>query len=150
MTELIEQTRKHNVSITVANQFASQFSLESQDALGTTGFTIIFNVLNKDAHRLVQTIGGEIEPKNLARLQPREAIARIGTEWVKIETPEQPEHVNEEIKARVIASSHDRYCTRTEVLDSPRKAPWDLGPNPARNTAHSGEREEDFAYDSLT
>jgi len=116
MTDFIQQTRKHRVNLTLAHQFLSQWKAEDIDALGTTGFTVIFGVLHKDAERLLKMHGAEIAPQDLRLFQPGDALARIGSEWVRITTAERPATVNDEIRNRAIALSREKYyCRATDT-----------------------------------
>ena len=149
MTDLIAQTRKYQVSLVLAHQFLSQFRPEDNDALGTTGFNVIFNVLRKDAERLVRSIGRGVEPTELTLLERQEAFARIGTEWVKITTPMQTAQVDPELRQRIIAASQERYCFRPDQIQSASAA----RPRPSAHTQAIGNldgwREEDFYYEPL-
>lgn len=116
MTDLIAQTRKHRVSLTLAHQYLSQFKPEDLDALGTTGFTVMFNVLHKDAERLLRMLGAEVPPRDLLAFEPGDALVRIGAEWIKIKTPERSAAPNEVTRAKAIALSREKYCCRASEL----------------------------------
>jgi len=121
ITDLIAQTRKHRVSITLAHQYLSQFKPEDIDALGTTGFTVVFGVLHKDAERLLRMLGTEVPPDSLLAFEPGDALVRIGAEWIKVKTPERPAAPNEAIRAKAIALSREKYCCRaSELSQDPR------------------------------
>lgn len=148
MTEFIAQTRKRNVSVTVAHQFLSQFSTADIDALGTTGFTVLFGILHKDAERMLRMLGAEVPPEDLLAFEPRDALVRIGAEWVKVRTPERPATVNDEVRNRAIALSREKYyCRATEIsCDSAL-----FGHRKVRPTAVPPveDEETDYVFDTL-
>ncbi|MBU0717247.1 MAG: type IV secretion system DNA-binding domain-containing protein [Planctomycetes bacterium] len=56
LDDLIAETRKYRVSLTLAHQYLGQFGPGRADALSSTGSTIIFNVDQRDAGRLTRAL----------------------------------------------------------------------------------------------
>ncbi len=86
MEDLIAETRKFNVSLTLAHQYMSQFNTRKTDALSSVGSTIIFNVDTKDAQHLRKDLQGMVELDDLIKLEVGQAIARIGNNIVRFRT----------------------------------------------------------------
>jgi hypothetical protein len=106
---LIAETRKYAVSLTLAHQYLSQFGKKKTDALSTVGSSIIFNVDKRDAEYLIKDLQGKVKVEELVSLGKGEAIARIGSEIVRIKTrpplnPLTPNH-----KDRIINESRSKY-----------------------------------------
>jgi len=114
--DLIAETRKYNVSMILAHQYLKQFKPEALAALGLVGSTIVFNVNQRDAEYLTKVLGGDVEARDLTSLGVGEAIARIGTEVVRITTPMPRDPVDTSVRDRVIQMSRERYCKRTEEI----------------------------------
>ena len=109
LEDLIAETRKYSVSLTLAHQYISQFGSRKTDALSSVGSTIIFNIDKKDAQSLSKDLRNLVRLEDLITLETGEAIARIGTEIVRIKTPKPlkiPEGNNRE---RIIEVSRERY-----------------------------------------
>jgi len=107
--DMIAETRKFKVSLTLAHQYLKQFKPDVRDAILTSGSTIIFNVDMSDAHYLVKDLRDLVKPEDLAVFEIGDAIARIGTDIVKIRTKEAlkvPEH---NYRNRIIEESHKKY-----------------------------------------
>ena len=147
VSNLIAETRKYRVSMTLAHQYLSQFRAEDFDSLGTAGSTIAFNVLPKDAERLAKALGNGVQASDLTTLGVGEAIARIGTEVVRIKTPPPREVGGASVRERAVAASRQRYCKHVREL-SPN-AGGVRAPTPAPFAGAGDFREEDFAYERL-
>ena len=106
---LISEPRKYSVDICMLNQYLTQFSLPKRDALSTVGSTIIFNVNIKDAQYLLKDLQGKVSIEDIVSLKNFEAIARIGTDIVKIKTlpPLQIPSIN--FRDRIIEESRTKY-----------------------------------------
>ena len=107
--DLIAETRKFNVSLTLAHQFMDQFGTRKTGAISSVGSAVIFNVDNKDAMYLKKDLQGRVPVEDLITLQTGEAIARIGTEIVRVQTPQPlvvPEQHNRD---RIIERSRAQY-----------------------------------------
>lgn len=109
IADLIPETRKFAVDLTLAHQYLSQFDHISRDSILTTGSTIIFNVDLSDARYLAKDLRDRIKPEDIASFEVGEAVARIGTEIIRIKTP--PPHILPATNARqyIIDESHRKY-----------------------------------------
>ena len=87
--DIIAETRKFGVNLTLAHQYLRQFDQSTRDGILTAGSTIIFNVDMNDARYLSKDLQGLVEPEKLATFEIGDAIARIGTDIVKIKTKDQ-------------------------------------------------------------
>jgi hypothetical protein len=111
LEDLIAETRKFGVGLTLAHQYMGQFTERKAGALSSVGTTVVFNVDTKDARQMVTELRGMVEVEDLITLEVGEAIVRAGTEVVRIKTeepPREPPPVN--YRDRIIAESHHRYC----------------------------------------
>ncbi len=110
MEDLIAETRKFDVSLTVAHQYMSQFTTRKSDALSSVGSTIVFNVDTKDAQHLRKDLRGLVEVEDLITLDIGQAIARIGTHVVRLATHPPLDIQEENCRDLIIARSHAKYC----------------------------------------
>ena len=106
---MITDVRKFGINLTLAHQYLNQFNFHQRDALLSTGTTIIFNVDLVDARLLANNLQGKVEAKDIAVLKTGEAIARIGTEIIKIETSLPRSIPEENFKDEIIRNSHENY-----------------------------------------
>jgi len=121
LEDLIGETRKFRVSLTLAHQYLSQFTQKKTDALSSVGTTIIFNVDTKDAQYLKKDLQGLANVEDLITLNIGEAIARIGTEVVRIKTLEPLQIPKKNLREQIINESHRRYYkTVSEVRKAVR------------------------------
>ena len=110
MEDLIAETRKFDVSLTVAHQYMSQFATRKSDALSSVGSTIIFNLDTKDAQHIRKDLRGLVDLEDLITLEVGQAIARIGTDVVRL-TAHRPLTIPEEnCRDLIIAQSRAKYC----------------------------------------
>ena len=109
LEEIIAETRKFGVSLTLAHQFLSQFDTKKVDTLGTVGTTIVFKVDSKDAGHLSKDFKKKVEVKDFIELEQGEAIVRCGGEVVKIKTLGPLEIPEKNFKDRIIAESRKKY-----------------------------------------
>jgi len=72
--------------------------------------TIVFNVDTKDAQYLKKDLQGLVEVDDLAALEFAQAIARIGTQVVRIKTYPPLEVAADHCRDLIIAQSRARYC----------------------------------------
>jgi hypothetical protein len=110
LEEILAETPKFGVGLTIAHQYRGQFDTKKADALGTVGTTIVFNVDSKDAERLSKNFKGKAKVSDFIELKKREAIVRCDTEIVKIRTLDQLEVSENNFKDRIIAESRRKYC----------------------------------------
>jgi hypothetical protein len=109
LEDLIAETRKFDVSLTLAHQFMSQFGRRKTGALSGVGSTLIFRVDAKDAQYLRKDLAGRVEVEDLVRLGLGQAIARIENEVVRVETPGPLPIPDTNGRDRIIAASKQRY-----------------------------------------
>jgi len=107
--DMIAETRKFAVSMTLAHQYLRQFDRDMRDAILTAGSTIIFNVDMNDARYLAKDLQDLVKPEDMATFEVGDAIARIGTNIVKITTKEQVELPSENYCQKIIEESHRKY-----------------------------------------
>jgi len=120
--DLISETRKFGVSLTLAHQYMSQFGTGKSDAISSVGSTIIFNVDMKDARYLTKDLRDMVEIRDLTTMDVGEAIARIGKEVVRIKTPMPPEIPDTHFREKIISLSRERYCMhKNEVRETIKK-----------------------------
>jgi hypothetical protein len=110
LEDLIAETRKYRVSLSLAHQYMSQFGKRKTDAFSSVGSTVIFKVDNRDATYLVKDLQGKVSTDDLVSLKPWEAIARIGTEIVRIKTRPPLQVPDGNFRDRIIEESRKRYC----------------------------------------
>jgi len=110
MEDMIAETRKFNVSLTLAHQYMSQFNTRKSDALSSVGSTIIFNVDTKDAQHLRKDLQGLVDLENLITLEVGQAIARIGTRVVRLGTVPPLAIPADNCRDLIITQSHAKYC----------------------------------------
>lgn len=113
---MIAETRKYNVSLLIAHQSLGQFEKDQVDALGMVGTTIAFNVMANDASHMAKLLGPDVDPKDLTRLDEREALVRIHTDLVRITTPWMDTPPNEALRQRAKELSWQRYCRPASEL----------------------------------
>ena len=113
MEDLIAETRKFNVSLTLAHQYMSQFSRDKGDALSSVGSTIVFNVDTKDANHLKKDLQGLVDLKDLITLEVGHAVARIGTHVVRLATCMPLSIPKDNCRDLIIAQSRAKYCRPT-------------------------------------
>jgi len=112
LEHMLTEGRKFSVNLTLAHQFLNQFKQSQKDALSSVGTTIIFNVDINDARFFVKDLQEKVEPKEIITLKTGEAIARIKTDIIKIETPEPKPSLIKDYKEEIINNSQQQYCRR--------------------------------------
>jgi hypothetical protein len=117
LSSMIAENRKFGINLTLANQYISQFkSTIQKDALASIGNTLIFNVNRTDASHFVKDLHQKVDNSDLISLKIGEAIARIGTDIVKIKTPKPKTIPEKSYKKEIIAKSHELYHRRVEEV----------------------------------
>lgn len=109
LEDLIAETRKYKVSLTLAHQFFSQFGQRKTDAFSSVGSTIIFNIVRKDAHSLAEDLRGLVKVEDIISLEPYNAIVRIDTDIVRIKTLKPLPIPNPNFRDRIIEESRRKY-----------------------------------------
>ncbi len=110
LEDLIAETRKYRVSLSLAHQYMSQFGKRKTDAFSSVGSTIIFNVDSRDAGYLIKDLQKMVKIEDIVSLGVGESIVRIGTDIVRLEMrpplPIQPGNFRD----KIIEASHKKYC----------------------------------------
>ena len=107
--DLIAETRKFNVSLTLAHQYLSQFTGRKIDALSSVGSTVIFNVDTRDAQHLRKDLQGLVEVDDLITMEVGQAVARIGNHVVRLRTLPPLQLPADHCRDRIRRESHARY-----------------------------------------
>jgi hypothetical protein len=149
LEDLIAETRKFGVSLTLAHQYLSQFDKRQVDALDCVGSTIIFNVHQEDARHLVRGFRGRVKPEDFIGLGVGEAIVRVGADVVRIRTDDPSVNPETHQKDRIIAESRRRYYKpaneiRRAIAD--RNCRWAASISPMSCGEYS---EKEFVYDTF-
>jgi len=153
LEDLIAETRKYGVSLSLAHQYMSQFGKRKTDAFSSVGSTIIFNVDSRDANYLTKDLQKKVKVEDLVSLDAWEAIGRVGTDIVRFETRPPLKIPSDNYRNRIIDESRKKYCkTIHEVRKSIRQggsrgvAP-SLSPGTTNKDGNFGV--EEFVYDQF-
>ena len=114
MEDIIAETRKYNVGLTLAHQYLKQFRQQKIDALASTGTTIVFNVDTKDAGYLMKDFQEKVQVKDFQSLKVGEALVRVATKICKIKTPPPVEPPKQNYKQQIIDNSRRLYYRSVE------------------------------------
>ena len=109
LEDLIAETRKFKVSLSLAHQYMSQFGKRKTDAFSSVGSTVIFNVDSKDASYLTKDLQQKVKAKDLVVLEIGEAIVRIGTEIVRCKMHLPMKSPANNVRQKIIDESHRKY-----------------------------------------
>jgi hypothetical protein len=110
LEDVITETRKYGVSMTLAHQYIRQFRVEQVDALASVGTTVVFSVDSKDASYLAKDFRDLVKVKDIIDLKTGQAIVRCGTDIVRIRTFPPLEVPRIHFRDLIIAHSRQRYC----------------------------------------
>ena len=154
MEAIITECRKYAVSLTAAHHYLNQFRDKTIDALSCTGSTIIFNVDSRDAKYLTKDLQGLVKVDDIISLKPYNAIARIGTDIVRIKTLDPLPIPNPNFRDRIIEESRRKYYKPVQDVQEwirNRNKRWHqpftpLVPGPAER---SGFDVEELHYDEF-
>jgi hypothetical protein len=133
LEDLIAQTRKFGVSLMLAHQYMSQFSIRKTDALSGVGSTIIFRVDRNDAQYLTKDLLGEADVDDLRRLEVGQAIARIENHVVRVKTHSPLPIPDNHCRDRIIARSRELYYAPADEVRRAvrsRRERWMIEPMP--------------------
>ncbi len=155
LEDLISETRKYNVSLTLAHQNMGQFGHKKVDALSNVGSTILFNVDAPDASFFVKGLSDMVKVKDIVSLDSYEAIARIKTDIVRIKTKAPLKEPDENYEEQIIENSRRRYYRPAhEVREEIRRrysgesmSTWESAPEP--NAQESGDPSEELNFDTF-
>jgi hypothetical protein len=109
LEDIIPEARKFKVSLTLAHQYMRQFSPEKRDSVLTTGTTLVFNVDLNDSAYLAKDFQGKVKAEDLAGFDVGDAIARIGTNVVRIKTKGRLKYLEDNLMQAIIDDSHRKY-----------------------------------------
>ena len=109
LEDIIAETRKYAVGMTLAHQYMHQFGPQKTDALGSVGTTIVFNVDSKDAAYLSKDFKDFVKPDDIVNLEVWQAIIRCGTDIAKFTTLPPLKVPQNNFKDRIIANSRKNY-----------------------------------------
>lgn len=150
LEDLIAETRKFNVSLTLAHQFMSQFGKRKTGALSGVGSTIIFNVDAKDAQYLRKDLLGKVEIDDLISLRLGQAIARIDTEIVRVRTHRPLDIPTDSCRDQILAASKSRFyrpAHEVRQIIRRRKDRWHETPPPMKPDIP--DEKEELVYDEF-
>jgi len=154
LENLIAETRKYNVSLSLAHQYLSQFGRKKTDALSTVGSSVIFNVDKRDAQYLIKDLQEKVKVEELVSLGKGEAIARVGTDIVRIRTRPPLTFPCPNFKDRIIKESRSKYYKpvhEVQQLIRRRGDRWNKPFSPLTSSfAERGHSDsEEFVYDEF-
>ena len=150
LEDLIAETRKFGVGLTLAHHYLSQFATKKIDALSSVGTTIIMNVDTKDARYLTKDLQDLVQYKDLITLEKGRAIARIGTDIVRLKTLGALKIPKQHFKNAIKDRSRKLYCKPVNVIrDYIRQKDRRRGPPFSSLTTAPGESPEEFIYDEF-
>jgi hypothetical protein len=154
LEDLIVETRKYAVSLSLAHQYLKQFGQRKTDAFSSVGSTIIFNIDSEDARHLTKDLRGLVKVDDITSLKAYNAIARIGTDIVRLKTRPPLPIPNPNFRDRIIEESRRKYYKPVHEVEQwvrRRGERWrqpftSLVPGPSKG---SGTGIEELAYDEF-
>ena len=157
LEDIIAETCKYNVDLTLAHQYFTQFKPNVADALCTVGTTIAFNVDYRDAIVLSKVFQKKVEPEEFGNLSIGQAFVRSGNHIVKVDTPEPAEISRENCRQQIIDFSRRKYYQPLSKIkqnmarhnDRFDKQYSDLSTNPILMEQLKNHTNERFNYDRL-
>ena len=154
LEDLIAETRKYRVSLSLAHQYMSQFGRQKIDAFSSVGSTLIFNVDSKDAGYLVKDLRGLVEVDDLTSLETGQAVVRIGTDIVRVKMRPPLKVPAKNYRDRIIRESREKYCRPVYEIRKQLSRRGDRWALPFRRLAaeasiETGLTEGEFFYDEF-
>jgi hypothetical protein len=113
MEDLMAETRRFKVSLTLVHQCMSQFRAGKTGVLSSVGSTIMFRVCGNDAQHLCKDLPGKVAVDDLATLAVGHAVARIGGRVVRLRTLPPLEIPRDNCRNLIVQQSHERYYQPT-------------------------------------
>ncbi|MEN6428741.1 MAG: hypothetical protein ABFE13_25615 [Phycisphaerales bacterium] len=110
LEDVIAETRKYGVSLTLAHQYLHQFGPQKIDALASVGTTVVFSVDSKDGAYLAKDFREVVKVKDIVDLKTGQAIVRCGTDVVRIRTSMPLEVPRVNCRDLIVAHSRKMYC----------------------------------------
>jgi hypothetical protein len=127
MEDLIAETRKFDVSLTLAHQNLSQFADRKVGALSNVGTTVLFDIDGKDAHYLLKDMLGKVEETDLVGQPVGHAVARIGSQVVRIRTADRLPEPAHSAEAGILDHCYRHYYRPVEQPQPPKPLPGNGG-----------------------
>jgi DNA helicase HerA-like ATPase len=149
LEDLIAETRKFSVSLTLAHHFLSQFGTKKIDALSSVGTTIIMNVDTKDARYLVKDLQDLVTSNDLITLEKGHAIARIGTDIVRLKTLGPLNIPEKHFRDDIIERSHKFYYKTTHVVRKTLREKAGRWGHPFSPLVSENGKPDEFIYDEF-
>ncbi len=151
LEELIAETRKFKVSLTLAHQYLAQLDQSQIGAVCNVGSTIIFRVDSADAGYLKRSLQGRAEVDDLTTLERRHAVVRIDNHVVRMETIPVPEPAEPNGRDQIVEQSRQRYCQSLAELKRLGQARWEPPPpiTLPTNVPEGAQSTEELAYEEL-
>lgn len=152
LNEIIAETRKFGVSLTLAHQFMSQFP-SGTSALSSVGSAAIFGVNETDAEHLRKDFMGRVATKDLVGQGVGRAIARIGTkrgtEIVRLQTLEPLKRRPDSCRNEIIAYSREHYYEPIDVVQRRVNEQQDCRGRPPQSAGPGPDAGEEFDFEEL-
>ena len=114
LEDIIAQVRKAKVSLTLANQFMSQFDKTKVGALTGVASRVVFAVNDNDATLLKRAMLGKVQADDLVNLKRGHAIARINNRIVRFQTKFPIEKPSVNSRDTIIKNSRKHYYVPIE------------------------------------
>ena len=110
LEDVISETRKYSVSLTLAHQYFQQFSkLKTTSALKSVGTRIVFNLDAHDAFHLTKDFKQNAKVEDFLDLGIGEALVRCENEITKMKTLKPIVQPSKTYREQIIAHSRQHY-----------------------------------------
>jgi len=149
MEDLIAETRKFGVSLTLAHHYFSQFGNKKIDALSSVASTIIMNVDGKDARYLSKDLRNQVNYEDMIDLKVGQAIARIGTDIVRLKTLGPLEFPETDFRDEIIQRSLDLYYKPVNSIRKFIRAKFSNNKSSPTLPLTGDKNVEEFKYDEF-
>ena len=149
LEDLIAETRKFRVALTLAHHYFSQFGNKKIDALSSVGTTIIMNVDGKDARYLSKDLRNLVQYEDMINLEIDEGIARIGTDIVRFKKFEPLKIPEIYFKDEIIQRSLNLYYKPASDVRKLIRMKGKRGNLPLIPTTDQNRNIEEFIYDEF-
>jgi hypothetical protein len=148
LEDLIAETRKFGVSLSLAHHYLSQFGNKKIDALSSVGTTIIMNVDGRDARYLSKDLRNLVKYEDMINLKIDEAIVRIGNDIVRLKKNGPLQFPKTDYADAIIRQSFEKYYKPVhEIRQKLRTGRNNLStPLPA---VSKGQKIEELKYDEF-
>jgi hypothetical protein len=153
LEDVIAETRKYAVGMTLAHQYLRQFNRPKIDAINSVGTTIVFNVDTQDAAYLAKDFQGLVSADDISGLDNWQAIMRCGTDIVRFKTLPPLKIPKNNHRDKIIAHSQKLYCLPApqvhQIIDPSNKRARRLSQSFAATVDDNDKPDEngDWGYD---